>query len=678
MGLEQGRLVKVARSVVDTSGMSAVSSSAERPQSEAIDAAVRAETLRFVKASRIVGVLGNIGAAAVYLGLARTLIETTHLTVWFITMLGLAGAMGVVALRLSATSRADRQGVPYASKAVHFAVGVCWGSTFFLPGQAGANPEVVFLTNAALVFAVSAGAMGGVRASSLSANLLAPLWSLASIATALDGSLIVTAGLLFFLLLMIRDLRLTNAIFTEVVGLRVQSQHAASAARGLAMRDQLTGLPNRVGLSAAAERILAGDTQVITALFVDLDHFKEVNDRFGHQSGDRVLSVVAERLRNVVRATDVVCRLGGDEFFLLLPGALSDRDLQKITNSIIVAVERPIIVAGDRAFVSASVGVTTAHAAEFDLERAYAEADFALYRAKDLGRRRAVPFSSVEDQRFDAERGAGVALREAIAEQRIEPFCQPVVDLETGEVVGIELLARWPRTNGDFTPPDVFIPMAESLGLIGDLTRFMFAEAADAIEAWSGDPELAALNVSVNVSPLYLADGTLLEDLHTAFGPNWLRNQRVWLEVTENHPLENQPEIVAQLRDANELGVGIAVDDFGTGYTSVPALLMLPIDAVKLDRWLTGDVLSDGYKGEVAAAVFALAETVGKRIVAEGVETVEQAEALRARGVRFGQGWLFGRAVPMADLPELVSEVMLISRSRAAQSSTAEADTAAV
>jgi diguanylate cyclase (GGDEF)-like protein len=423
---------------------------------------------------------------------------------------------------------------------------------------------------------------------------------------------------------------------------RLQSELAHQAAH-----DPLTSLPNRAAALAQTEAALARAAraeQLLGVLFVDLDGFKAVNDAHGHAAGDRTLQVVAERMCAAVRTGDAVCRLGGDEFLVIIEDADSELAIVEAAQRVIEAVSRPFAVGGDELAVGASVGVAVAADARSTADSLLAEADAAVYRAKEAGGGRVEVFDAqlraVLGRRADLERG----LREGLRRGEFALVYQPVVDLLTSTVHSHEALLRWNRPGRGEIMPAEFIPVAESCGLINDLGRWVLREATDQVRRWTdelGGPGRLP-SVAVNVSGCQLASDGLVDDVRQAIEASGIAPSQLTLELTES-VLVADLRSIDRLHDLKALGVRVALDDFGTGYTSIGQLGRFPVDILKIDRSFVSMLATSD---KLVQTMIQVAHTFSLDVVAEGVEDLEQLTLLRDLDCDAVQGYLFARPQP--------------------------------
>jgi diguanylate cyclase (GGDEF)-like protein/PAS domain S-box-containing protein len=411
----------------------------------------------------------------------------------------------------------------------------------------------------------------------------------------------------------------------------------------LALYDSLTDLPNRVLLMDRLRQELAHAARTgrgVGVLFLDLDRFKVVNDSLGHHAGDLVLVEVGARLRGAARATDTVARLGGDEFVVLCTELTSQTEALELAAKLRALVARPVDVGGTAAEVDASIGVAFGTARD-DPETLLRRADQAMYRAKDRGRARAEVFDddlrAHITQRLDLE----IGLRGATERGEIETWFQPIVDLETDEVVALEALARWRRPDRGVVLPSEFVHVAEDVGLIQEIGTTVLRQALEHATRLGEGP---AVSVNVSARQLVRSDfRALVEDALTLTG---LAPQRLWLELTESTLIEALDSAAHSLQDLRETGVKIAVDDFGTGFSSFSQLRHFPVDLVKVAMTFTSDLPTSARDRAIVEGIVRMAEALDLDVVAEGVETPEQRELLRGFGCRYGQGYLYARPAP--------------------------------
>ncbi len=422
----------------------------------------------------------------------------------------------------------------------------------------------------------------------------------------------------------------------------------------LAHHDTLTGLPNRVLLMDRLEFILASARRrrsMVGILFIDLDNFKTVNDSLGHASGDALLRVVAARIEGAIRAVDVVSRLGGDEFLVVLPDLESEQAPVAVAEKLLAAVSEPVSLEGQDLSVSPSIGISVYPRDGADADTLIKNADAAMYLAKDRGRSNFQFFSERLSQTAFNTLSLETRLREAIREEAFEIHYQPQVHLASGRAVGMEALVRWPQRDGTVVMPNDFIPVAEQRGLIMPIGAWVLREACRQNRRWqlAGLPQVP---VAVNLSAIQFKQRDLVAHVErvladTGLDPAWLE-----FELTESMLMEDTPELQRTLEGLRALGVKLAIDDFGTGHSSLAHLKRFPIDRLKVDRSFVRDVAADPDDRAICAAIVDLARNMGITSLAEGVETREQLEFLRVRGCEEMQGFLESPPLPAAEAAE--------------------------
>jgi diguanylate cyclase (GGDEF)-like protein len=429
-----------------------------------------------------------------------------------------------------------------------------------------------------------------------------------------------------------------------------------------ATHDPLTELPNRAQAVAA----IAGALQraqraggVTGLLFVDLDGFKSVNDRYGHACGDAVLRLTAARMLAAVRAGDTVARLGGDEFVVLVERVEDEQELVQLAERLVTVVSVPAEVEGRSVHIGASIGVAVCRDGGTDVDALVAEADTAAYRAKAHGRGRVEVFDDDLRRQLTARADTETAIAAGLANGEMRLHYQPVHDLARGVVTGFEALIRWQRPGIGLVSPDQFVPVAEASALICDIDRWVLGEATRQLAEWraaagrvAGQPEPT---VAVNVSGRHLAEPRVVCDVAEALLAAGLPAHLLVIEVTET-VLISDHSAYDHLAALREMGVGIAIDDFGTGYTSIGQLRHTPADTLKIDRSFVGS--TDPGHRELVSLMIRAAHTFGLTVVAEGVEETEQLDRLRAEGCDHAQGYLLHPPLPAEQAGALVGAVL--------------------
>ncbi|MFZ2077341.1 MAG: EAL domain-containing protein, partial [Xanthobacteraceae bacterium] len=419
--------------------------------------------------------------------------------------------------------------------------------------------------------------------------------------------------------------------------------------RHLALHDPVCGLPNRIYFSERLERAIVeirngGPTAAV--FYIDLDHFKDVNDTLGHHIGDELILNVTRRLSQIMRDDDLVARLGGDEFAIIMTCASDSYSLQAVADRILTGICAPFIVSGHGINIGASIGIAVIDSCTEDARDILRYADMALYRAKNEGRNRACIYDAAMDADLSNRKLLESALRQAIKNQELHVVYQPIVNPSGKRVVGVETLARWIHPVQGEIPPARFIPIAEHSGLIVELGEYILRRACLDGRNWPG------LAVSVNVSPLQFRRPDFVEAIErilseTAFEPN-----RLELELTESTLLGNLESAELSMLRLKGLGVCFALDDFGTGYSSLLYLRRFPFDKLKIDSSFVRSIEKAADAAAIVHAVVSLGRGLGMKVTAEGVETADQHLFLRAAGVHSMQGYRFGRPVAAAEIDD--------------------------
>jgi diguanylate cyclase (GGDEF)-like protein/PAS domain S-box-containing protein len=425
-----------------------------------------------------------------------------------------------------------------------------------------------------------------------------------------------------------------------------------------ALHDPLTGLANRAllddRLELAHSRILRQGGHG-ALLLLDLDDFKGVNDTYGHLVGDQLLEGVARRLDAVTRTTDTLCRFGGDEFLYLAEGIAGPEEAEVIADRFLGSLDEPFAIAGLKLEQRASLGVVVWDSSNTEVSDVLRDADVALYEAKRLGKgRRFVYVPGMHHQvvnRFSLVQ----ELRAAVASDELAMHYQPIVRLSTNEVVGFEALMRWHHAERGWVPPSDFIPLAEQSGLILDLGAFALHEAIAAASAWGRSKDsLSEPYVSVNLSARQFHDPGLLAMVKRELDACSLPADRLILEITEGVALLEITDTLAMIDALTALGIGVALDDFGTGFSSLSYLALLNPMIIKVDQTFVRPTVVTMHSDRLLETIVSLGHNLGMTMLAEGIETPEQLEALRALHCSLGQGFLFSRAVPFAEAASMV------------------------
>ena len=447
---------------------------------------------------------------------------------------------------------------------------------------------------------------------------------------------------------------LEHAVTTRTEGLEAANRQL----RYLATHDALTALPNRVLLEDRLEQSVAHadrDGQQFAVLVFDLDRFKLVNDSLGHRAGDELLVSVARRLSENIRSIDTLARVGGDEFIMVVSPPIEPLEVEQLAQRAIEALQPPITIAGVDVHVSLSVGIAFYPQDASSAESLIAHADAAMYCAKQRGRNNFQRFAPGMDTGTRERASLESDLHQALALQQFELYYQPKVDTNTGRVHSAEALIRWRHPERGLVSPDQFISIAEESGLIGPIGEWVIREACRQCKRWQLEG-LAPLRVAVNVAAAQFRQGDLADLVRRALDDAGLEPTWLELELTESAVMTNPEESVAVLEQLSRMGVLVSVDDFGTGYSSMSYLRRFPIDKLKIDRGFVRDLLTRPDDASIVQAIISLAHSLRLKVVAEGVETIDQLEYLRAMGCDQYQGYHFSPPLPERAFVELVRE----------------------
>jgi diguanylate cyclase (GGDEF)-like protein len=435
--------------------------------------------------------------------------------------------------------------------------------------------------------------------------------------------------------------------------LRLAALQDAQAALTLqATHDALTGLPNRALLVDRIVQALAQaarSDRSIATLFVDLDHFKQVNDTHGHTAGDALLKAVADKLVATLRPMDTVARISGDEFVILVPDLQSPLDAVELGSRVLAELNSRA-EGGDG--IAASIGIAVSTHGASSAETMLDEADAAMYHAKSRGGARIEVFDDVLRKHGQQRDAAQQMLESALVDERVIVHYQPILDLPSGSIAGFEALARITALDGSIVPPAAFVPAAEESGLVKPLGARVLATACHEARTWpSPEHGDGKLTVAVNLSPRQFDSGDLATIVQTTLQDAGLPATQLHLELTETAIMDMRPTTLQQLTQLRDLGVQVGLDDFGTGYASLTHLRRLPLTFVKIDRSFIADLGADQKDDRIVAAVIDLAANLGLRSVAEGIETPDQLQRLRDLGCDQAQGYLIARPMPALELP---------------------------
>lgn len=453
--------------------------------------------------------------------------------------------------------------------------------------------------------------------------------------------IVATLALIAVLAVYSQDLKHEIARRREAEGTAVQ----------LALYDPLTGLPNRRNFLQTFDRWLSEMTREgsrLALVVLDIDRFRTVNDLYGHSGGDKLLQEISSRLKKIARPPQYVARLGADEFAILISGA-DESQLMRMVRRLLSEVRVPVDIGGTEVVVTASIGVALAPQDGTRRETLMQHADLSMSRAKKSGRNSYAAFDSTVDTRVRYRLSLEADLPKALTTRAIVPYFQPFVELASGNVVGFEVLARWNHPEHGLIGGEEFISIAEDAGLIGRVFAHILEEASLVAMEWP----IPAL-IAVNASPTQLGERELVGIVLDSLERTGLPPSRLEIEITENALVQDFPLALEIVSAFKEVGIAIALDDFGTGYSSLRHLHEIPLDKIKIDR----SFIMERRRGEVAATVvdlvIVLGHSLGLKVTAEGIETLDDALWLKERGCDLGQGFLFSEPVPAAAVPKLL------------------------
>ncbi len=448
---------------------------------------------------------------------------------------------------------------------------------------------------------------------------------------------------------------------TRIAGIAIERRNTEEQIRYMGQHDALTGLPNRTLLEDRLKQAMFYGQRyrrAVTVAFIDLDHFKLINDSLGHNAGDELLKTVADRMLLCVRATDTVVRLGGDEFVIVLcdqpeaGGGVAAGGVAQVLGHIRDAIGQPVHIAGQRLQITCSMGLASYPQDGIDSNALLMHADAAMYRAKELGRNNYQFYTSEMNVKMQQKLALQEGLRNAIERDEFLLLYQPQLDLGSGRMIGVEALIRWQHPQLGMVAPDAFIPLAEENGLIVPIGDWVLRSACRQNRAWQ-DAGLAPITVSVNLSARQFKEANLVGRVAQALKDSGLEARYLGMELTESLIMQDLQQALLKMRELKAMGVQLSIDDFGTGYSSLSALKSFPIGRLKIDKSFVRDLPDDEDDRAIATAVISLGHKLNLRVVAEGVETEAQRAFLHANGCDEMQGYLFSRPVPAAEIARL-------------------------
>lgn len=433
--------------------------------------------------------------------------------------------------------------------------------------------------------------------------------------------------------------------------------------------DPITQLPNRHSFDNHIDRVMLNykyDLEKFALMYIDLDNFKYVNDTFGHHVGDLLLARIGERLRKSLRQADYVARLGGDEFVIIMSDFTENSQISEVAEKILAALKTPFSLEGREVFVGASIGISICPINGNDSETLKRQADSAMYLAKNLGKNN---FQFYQDELSRTQKNRisiETSLRRSLERNEIVVHYQPIIEISSGKIVGFEALVRWIRQDGTVTRPEEFIPLAEEIGLIIDIGKFVLDTSAAQTAAWVDRFGLAF--TAVNFSSRQFKNNDLATGILDALTSARLQPCNFEMEITESVLMDNSIDSMNLLDQLIQQGMGIAIDDFGTGYSSLSYITSFPISKIKIDKSFVSKLPNDKNALAVVTAIIGLATSLNLKVVAEGIETPEQLECLAKLGCRYGQGYLFSEPVPAIEATKLLESRVTRSATSGANS----------
>ena len=457
-----------------------------------------------------------------------------------------------------------------------------------------------------------------------------------------------------------------SAMRERVLRANVELGDALATIQDMATHDSLTGLPNRASLADTLQHAITTaqrNKKSLAVFFIDVDNFKSINDTLGHPTGDQLLREIARRVRATIRESDLVARLGGDEFVVMVESVTDRAGLQQLAAKILAAISELTNLEGHELKVTASIGISMFPADGVDAPALLAHADMAMYRAKAQGRNRTSEYSADLGEhaveRFEIEKG----MRDGMQKDEFHLYYQPKIEMSTGKMLGVEALIRWHHPTLGVLGPDRFIPIAESNNFIIPLGKWVIEQACRQLQIWQ-EAKLPRFSIAVNLSANQLADPALVGQVAEALRVTNADPAMIELEITETAVMKNLDEAVVRLHALRALGVRLSIDDFGTGHSSLAYLKQLPVDILKVDRTFVKDLPHNRDDLAITRAVIAMAHGLAMKVVAEGVEEIQQFDSLLDSGCDEFQGFLCRPAMQCQDLEALLRSHGLVIPSR--------------
>nr|WP_037199211.1 GGDEF and EAL domain-containing protein [Rhizobium lusitanum] len=444
----------------------------------------------------------------------------------------------------------------------------------------------------------------------------------------------------------------------QTVGIAIDRHRDIAHIAYLAEHDALTGLPNRTLLNRKVVALLEKASQAgksLAVAFVDLDNFKLVNDSLGHAAGDELLKVVAQRISAQIKSSGIVSRIGGDEFIIVLEE--NQDPFHERLKAILEGISEPLTIDGVEIRVSCSIGVACSRKHGDTASELFANADMALYRVKESGRNGIQLFTPAMGEEARSKLSRIEELRRAVERNEFVLHYQPQKNISSGQVIGVEALVRWQHPVEGLLLPGTFIPLAEETGLVVLIGDMVLREACRQARAWQ-DQGLPPLRIAVNVSARQFLENSLIDQVASALQAAGLDPQWLELELTESLIMRDVEGAIERMHALKELGVSIAIDDFGTGYSSLSTLRRFPLSRLKIDRSFIADIPEKAGDMAITSAIVSLGRTLELEVVAEGVETEEQAQFLEGAGCEMFQGFLFAKPLPASEVGNLIAKLV--------------------
>lgn len=418
--------------------------------------------------------------------------------------------------------------------------------------------------------------------------------------------------------------------------------------------DQLTKLPNRVSFHNRFKEVIEyaqQENESVALLFLDIDHFNVINNSLGHDIGDLLFKAIAERLRLHIPPCDMVARLRGDEFAIILQNVVEE-DVKQTAQKILNVIAQPFKLYGHEIFITASIGITLYPTHHVNVESLIKNADMAMYHAKREGRNIFKYYNPALDQKSSEQMALENSLRRAIERQEFRLYYQPQLDLQTGKIVGAEALVRWQHRELGIVMPSKFVPLAEETGLIIGLGEWVIHTVCQQHKVWQ-EKGLPQLRIAINISGQHFKRGDLITTIKDAVKTAGISYSNLEMELTESIIMQNASTTVAMLAELKSLGTNIAIDDFGTGYSSLSYLKHFPVSTIKIDRCFVEEITTDKHDAAISLAIIELSHSLGLKVIAEGVETQAQFDFLKESGCDQMQGYLFSPPVPPEEFERL-------------------------